>query len=378
MREEAIWVVLHKAWEASSQTNRLLGQLQTQTTGQQLWEMTEAELQQHFPQVPASLWEQFSARKKQTDLSKVEAYLQQNQIQILLSASPSYPPLLKEIHQPPALLYCRGNLAPASLRIAIVGSRKGDSYGLSAARQLGSELSRSGVCVVSGLARGIDSKAHQGALEGPAGTIAVQGCGIDQIYPKENRKLAEQILDHEKGCILSEFPLGSLPLAWHFPLRNRIISGLCQGVVIVQAAIKSGAFITVETALEQGRDVFAVPGQIQNPLSAGPHRFLQEGARLVTCGADILAEYGQEYEQQCLFAQQVTGQNRKEASAKASMTLTEKEKHILQYCTAEPITVEEIAYLSRMSIAELMPILSMLELHGLVKQMIGRKYIRVG
>ena len=185
-------------------------------------------------------------------------------------------------------------------------------------------------------------------------------------FTPENRKLAEQILAHEKGCILTEFPLGSLPLAWHFPQRNRIISGLSQGVIIVQAAVKSGAFITVETALEQGRDVFAVPGQINNPLSAGPHRFLQEGARLITSSADILEEYGQG----CLFTTTET--------PKVTMTLTREEEQILQYFSAEPMTIEEIAYLSRLSMAELMPILSMLELYGLIQQMIGRKYIRVG
>ncbi len=366
MREEAIWVALHKLWEESSKSGRLLRQLQSSISGLQLWEMDQAELLQRFPAVPAELWDIFCTRKKQINLSKVEAYLHQNQIHILLYNNPSYPSLLKEIHQPPALLYWKGNFAPSDLNIAIVGSRKADHYGLSTAEQLGSQLSKAQVCVVSGLARGIDAQAHRGALEGVGGTIAVQGCGIDQIYPRENRKLAEQILAHERGCILSEFPLGSPPIGWHFPQRNRIISGLSQGVVIVQAAVKSGAFITVETALEQGRDVFAVPGQINNPLSAGPNRFLQEGARLITSGADVLDEYGQN----SLFAAADT--------PTATMTLTKEEEQVLQYVTAEPITIEELAYLSRLSMAELMPILSMLELYGLIQQMIGRKYIRVG
>lgn len=366
MREDAIWVALHKIWETSSSSGRVLRMLQEQTTGEFLWNMSEPERIHRFPKVPEELWTKLSAQQKQFDLSKVEAYLQQNQIHILRYSNPSYPLLLKEIHQPPAILYWKGNLTPAALTIAIVGSRKADPYGLNTAEQLASQLSQEGVCIVSGLARGIDARAHRGALDGPGGTIAVQGCGIDQIYPRENRKLAEQILTHEKGCILTEFPLGSLPLGWHFPQRNRIISGLSQGVIVVQAAVKSGAFITVETALEQGRDVFAVPGQIQNPLSAGPHRFLQEGAKLVTCGADVLTEYGQD----SLFKPaEVTV---------ATMTLTKEEERILQYFSAEPITIEEVAYLSRLSMAELMPVLSMLELYGLIQQMIGRKYIRVG
>lgn len=366
MRENAIWVALHKIWEDSSSSGRSLRYLQQQTTGQALWVMNTAEQLQRFPKVPAELWEKLSARKQQFDLSKVEAYLHQNQIHILLYNNPKYPALLKEIHQPPAILYWKGNLHTADLSIAIVGSRKADLYGMTTAEELAAQLSREQVCIISGLARGIDARAHKGALEGQGGTIAVQGCGIDQIYPRENRKLAEQILAHEKGCILTEFPLGSLPLAWHFPQRNRIISGLSQGVIIVQAAVKSGAFITVETALEQGRDVFAVPGQINNPLSAGPHRFLQEGARLITSSADILEEYGQG----CLFTTAET--------PKVTMTLTREEEQILQYFSAEPMTIEEIAYLSRLSMAELMPILSMLELYGLIQQMIGRKYIRVG
>lgn len=366
MREEVIWVALHKIWEDDSKTGRILRHLQLATTGQQLWELKEQQLICAFPQVPKDFWTKLTVQKQKFDLSKVEAYLHQNQIHILLYSNPMYPKLLKEIHQPPAILYCKGNLAPAQLNIAIVGSRKADTYGLTIAEQLGSQLSDAQVCVISGLARGIDARAHRGAIAGAAGTIAVQGCGMDQIYPKENKKLAEQILSHEKGCILSEFPLGSQPLPWHFPQRNRIISGLSQGVIIVQANVKSGAFITVETALEQGRDVFAVPGQVHNPLSAGPHRFLKEGARLVTCASDVLEEYGQD----CLFSVTET--------SVATMALTKEEERVLQYFSAEPITIEEIAYLSRLSMAELMPVLSMLELYGLIQQMIGRKYIRIG
>lgn len=366
MRELAIWVALHKQWEEESRSGRLLRMLQQCTTGEQLWRMSLPELAHQYPEVPAPMWDVWVTRRPQIDLSKVESYLIQNNIHITLFTNPSYPTLLKEIHQPPAILYWKGNPAPAELNIAVVGSRKADQYGLTSAEQLAGELSRAGVCVVSGLARGIDSRAHRGALEGCGGTIAVQGCGIDRIYPAENRRLAERILEHEHGCIISEFPLGSDPLPWHFPLRNRIISGLSRGVLVVQAALKSGAFITVETALEQGRDVFAVPGQIQNPLSAGPHRFLQEGAKIVTCGADILAEYGQEE----LFPQ--------EEKQSVSMTLTKEEERVLQYITAEPASIEDLAYLTRMSMAELMPVLSMLELYGLIQQMIGRKYIRIG
>ena len=365
MREKAIWTILHQSWEESQKSDRLLRDLLLHATGEQLWNASERELTQQFPDVPVEVWQCFLRRRARTDLSKVESYLYLQQIHMVWYSMSSYPAILKELHQPPAILYWKGNFALSDLNIAVVGSRKADSYGLMAAEQLGRELSQADVCVVSGLARGVDASAHKGALDGAAGTIAVQGCGIDQVYPKENHKLAEQILSHEKGCIITEFPLGSRPVAWHFPKRNRIISGLSQGVVLVQAAVKSGAFITVETALEQGRDVYAVPGQIYNPLSAGPHRFLQEGAKLITCVEDILEEYGQQ-----LF--------RKEEIPAAKIALTTEEACVLQCMTAEPITIEELSYLSKLHMAELMPVLSILELYGLVKPMIGRKYIRIG
>ncbi len=400
MREKAIWAVLHKSWEESQKHERLLKTLLMNISGEQLWSAPEQELRHQFPDVPAEVWRCFVKRRAGTDLSKVESYLNLNKIDILLYSKPDYPAILRDIHQPPAILYKKGRLSLndlPELSIAIVGSRKADSYGLCVAEELGRDLSRADVCVISGLARGIDAKAHEGALKGQAGTVAVQGCGIDRIYPKQNTALAEAILSHERGCIITEFPLGSEPLAWHFPQRNRIISGLSRGVVIVQAAVKSGAFITIETALEQGKDVFAVPGQIHNPLSAGPHRFLQEGAKLTASVNDILEEYG--YTPMTLFPElektafgknqpkkdiiseepfHTVPENRTDQKPLSAVSLTEEETRVLQNITAEPVTIEELAYLCRMPIAQLMPVLSMLELYGLVEQMIGRKYIRIG
>lgn len=386
MREKAIWAVLHKSWEESQKHERLLKTILMNISGEQLWSAPEQELRHQFPDVPVEVWRCFLKRRAGTDLSKVESYLNLNKIDILLYSMPEYPSILREIHQPPAILYKKGTLSlndMPELSIAVVGSRKADAYGLRAAEELGRDLSRAGVCVISGLARGIDAKAHEGALKGQAGTIAVQGCGIDRIYPKQNTALSEEILSHERGCIITEFPLGSEPLAWHFPQRNRIISGLARGVVIVQAAVKSGAFITIETALEQGKDVFAVPGQIYNPLSAGPHRFLQEGAKLTISVNDILEEY--QYKPMTLFpeleahvSEEQNTENGEKQEPVSLVSLNEEESCVLQYITAEPVTIEELAYLCRMPIAQLMPILSMLELYGLVQQMIGRKYIRIG
>lgn len=386
MREKAIWAVLHKSWEESQKHERLLKTILMNISGEQLWSAPEQELRHQFPDVPVEVWRCFVKRRAGTDLSKVESYLNLNKIDILLYSMPEYPSILREIHQPPAILYKKGTLSlndMPELSIAVVGSRKADAYGLRVAEELGRDLSRAGVCVISGLARGIDAKAHEGALKGQAGTIAVQGCGIDRIYPKQNTALSEEIISHERGCIITEFPLGSEPLAWHFPQRNRIISGLARGVVIVQAAVKSGAFITIETALEQGKDVFAVPGQIYNPLSAGPHRFLQEGAKLTISVNDILEEY--QYKPMTLFpeleahvSEEQNTENEEKQEPVSLVSLNEEESCVLQYITAEPVTIEELAYLCRMPIAQLMPILSMLELYGLVQQMIGRKYIRIG
>jgi len=242
------------------------------------------------------------------------------------------------------------------------------------------------VPVVSGLAKGVDAAAHKGAILYQGGTIAVQGCGIDRVYPRENKTLAEEILAHPKGCIVTEFPIGSEPAAWHFPMRNRIISGLANGVVIVQAARKSGAYITVETALEQGRDVFAIPGQIYNPLSEGPHQLLQEGAQLITCADDVLRSYGliadtkkkEKKTNKTAQAEKEQQMSLFDAKPLSTVTLSDTEARVLELFTAEPLAIEEAAYLSRLSMAELMPVLSMLELYGLIEPMVGRKYIRIG
>ena len=200
-----------------------------------------------------------------------------------------YPKRLKDIYDPPALLYVRGELrSEDELAIAIVGSRKTSPYGRWFTEKIGQDLARHGVTVVSGMARGIDSVAHKGSLQGGGRTIAVLGCGVDVIYPSENRNLFYQIID--QGAILSEFPMGSPPEGGHFPRRNRIISGLSIGVVIVQASAESGSLITAGYALEQGREVFAVPGNVGAEGSRGTNRLIKEGAKLVESTEDILEE----------------------------------------------------------------------------------------
>ncbi len=391
MTEQIYWAALHKIWENMQNSGRILRELQYKTTGEQLWKASALTLDQYLPDLPAEYKQALLSERRRYDLSKIEAYIATHHIHMMLYKDEAYPPLLKEIHQPPAILYYKGNFINEPLQIGMVGSRKADRYGLETAQTIGAQFSQANIPVVSGLAKGIDAASHKGAIMHTGGTIAVQGCGIDQVYPKENKKLAEEILSHEKGCIITEFPIGSDPVAWHFPMRNRIISGLSNGVVIVQAARKSGAYITVETALEQGRDVFAVPGQIDNPLSEGPHQLLKEGAQFITCADDVLASYGIHKERK-KRTKKSNKDEIKENNAKPeeqqmtlftqpsvpNVPLTPEEERVLNLFTAEPLSIEEAAYLSKLPMSELMAILSMLELYGLIEPMVGRKYIRIG
>lgn len=204
---------------------------------------------------------------------------------------PDYPTLLKEIYDPPLVLYVRGDLAAARRRgIAIVGSRHTTRYGEDCAKKIAYQIAYAGLSVLSGLARGIDTFAHQGALAARGRTVAVLGCSLDRVYPAENRALADKIAE-EGGVLLSEFPLGTPPDRQTFPMRNRIVSGLSQGILVVEAGETSGSLITARMALDQGRSVFAIPGRIDSPQSRGCHRLLKDGAKLVESAEDILSEF---------------------------------------------------------------------------------------
>ena len=204
---------------------------------------------------------------------------------------PIFPPQLTAIHDPPAVLWLRGDRAvlerPA---VAIVGSRKASPYAVTVTEQLAGDLSRHGITVVSGLARGVDAAAHRGAITGPGSTVAVVGSGVDVIYPSEHAALAERIADEAGGAVVSELPPGALPLRHHFPRRNRLISGLSHGVVVVEAAARSGSLITARCAAEQGRDVMAVPGNVLSGRSRGSHALIRDGARIIETADDILEE----------------------------------------------------------------------------------------
>jgi len=217
------------------------------------------------------------------------SYINNNNIKVFTWDSPEYPELLKEIHSPPPVLYCAGNIVNEDkYSLAIVGSRNTSSYGLQVTKMLAGELSQSGLTIVSGMARGIDSIAHTAALEQGGRTIAVLGSGIDVIYPPENKPLYERIV--QQCAVISEFPIGTPPLPHNFPVRNRLVSGLSLGVLVIEAREKSGALITADYALQQNREVFAVPGNMTSLSSRGSNRLIRDGAKMIETSQDVLVE----------------------------------------------------------------------------------------
>lgn len=235
----------------------------------------------------------FAAFKARFDARAELERLAELGFRFLARSDPGFPPLLRAIHDPPPGLFLRGEEEAALLTrpaVAIVGARACSAYGRQIARQLGRELAGAGLIVVSGLARGVDAEAHRGALEGGGTTVAVLGCGIDRDYPAANRELARQVA--VAGLVVSEYAPGVEPAPWRFPARNRIVAGLCPATIVVEARERSGALITADFALEEGREVFAVPGEITSALSAGSHALLRLGATPLTCAQDVLESFG--------------------------------------------------------------------------------------
>jgi DNA processing protein len=278
-----------------------------------------------------------------------------------------YPDALAAIHDPPPTLWTLG--CAESLRapmVAIVGSRAASPYALQVARKLGEDLARRNVTVVSGMARGVDSAAHQGALAGGGVTVAVFGCGVDVIYPREHARLAARI--RERGALVSEFPCGTPPLPPYFPQRNRIISGLALAVVIVEAAQKSGSLITARFALDQGREVLAVPGNILGGRNSGAHALLRDGAKIVESADDILEEI------QIGMRDEGRGMRRGEGSNSADFASHDP---VLDHMTpGEPYDLDEIAGRSGVNRITLLQRLLELELTGAVQRVDGGRFVR--
>jgi DNA processing protein len=276
-----------------------------------------------------------------------------------------YPKNLKNIYDPPPLIFFKGQIKPEDRKaIAVVGSRKTSSYGRLVTESLVESLASGGITIVSGLARGIDSISHQVALKAKGRTIAVLGSGLDIIYPPENKKLADKIA--ENGAVISEFLLGTKPEGTNFPKRNRIISGLCLGVVIVEAGPKSGALLTAQHALEQNREVFAVPGDIRSQGSKGTNNLIKQGAKLVSSIDDILIELNE----------LTSAPAKAERISMLEQALPKEEKDIFRLLSQEPYHIDKISKELGLRSSEALSFLLSLELKGLVKQLPGKVFAR--
>ena len=276
-------------------------------------------------------------------------------------SDPSYPELLKQIPAHPRYLFVEGNCELLSQpAIAMVGTRHPSNTGIHHATLFAKELAQAGLVIVSGLANGIDTASHQGALSHNGATIAVLGTGIDIIYPKQNRRLAQMILE-KGGALVSEFPLGTLPMAYHFPKRNRVIAGLSMGTLVVEAALKSGSLITARFALELNRELFAIPGSIHNPVSKGCHELIRTGAKLVESARDIYAELGSFLGLSCA---PLAAPKRASPTEKLA-----KDGELLVKCVDyEPTPLDLIVLRSGLSVSSVSVQLLELELLGLISQ----------
>jgi DNA processing protein len=293
----------------------------------------------------------FAAFKAGFDAGAELARLSALGLRFLARSDPAFPPSLRAIHDPPPGLFLRGEARPELLSrpgVAVVGARACSAYGRQVARALGRDLAAGGLVVVSGLARGIDAEAHRGALEAAGATVAVLGCGIDRDYPAAHRELARQIA--ATGLVVAEYAPGVGPAPWRFPARNRIVAGLCAATVVVEARERSGALITADFALEEGREVFAVPGEITSALSAGTNALLRLGATPLTCAEDVLESYGLAL------------------PAAAALTLGETATAVLERIRDGAADADELARATGLPAGELAVALTELELAGAVRE----------
>ena len=323
--------------------------------------------------------EQIAATQDKFDAAREVERAEKLGVWIINLADERYPALLKRIYDPPPVLYIKGSLSSAdNLSIAIVGSRRCSLYGQEQASRFAHLLSSAGFTVCSGMARGIDTFAHQGALASGGRTIAVQGCGLGNVFPPENKKLFELIA--ESGACISELPLGYEPLSENFPPRNRIIAGLSLGTIVIEAGLKSGALITAEAALENGREVMAVPGKIDSPLSRGSNRLLKQGAKLVESVEDVaeaLGYIGEQLQSHISVAAKKTSERVEESLFDASQfNLNDSERTIYDYLNKEPLHLEQIIAGTDLLPGNTNAGLISLQLKGLIKQLPGSLFVR--
>ncbi|BAJ63627.1 DNA-processing protein DprA [Anaerolinea thermophila] len=304
---------------------------------------------------PKSIQHLQHLREEPNFFKRLSDYLEKHQICYVLWDDPEYPTLLKQIDQPPPVLYYKGDLLPQDeIAVAIVGTRKMTTYGRQVTEEVASFLARNGVCVVSGLARGVDAVAHEVALKEGGRTFAVLGCGLDRIYPPEHSKLAEKII--QQGALISDYAPGTPPDAVNFPPRNRIISGLSLATVVVEAGEESGALITATFAVEQGREVFAVPGNIHASQSKGTNRLIQQGAIPLLSAEEILED---------LHLSRVS----EKQTAKKVLPADPLEEKILKALEQQPLHIDEISIAIDLPVEQVSAILTFMELKGLVRHL---------
>ncbi|MBW3598031.1 MAG: DNA-processing protein DprA [Planctomycetes bacterium] len=320
------------------------------------------------PGVGAKLCHRLIAARDEIDVEGELALCRSKNISLVTLDDDGYPRALKEIPDPPGLLFVRGETLPAdALSVAIVGTRHASNYGLRQAGRLASGLARAGLTIVSGLARGVDAAAHRGALEAGGRTLAVLGSGVLNVYPPEHVELAAEVA--ERGAVLSESPPRAAPLAGAFPQRNRIITGLTLGVIVVEAGDRSGALISARHAMEQNREVFAVPGPVDSRTSRGCHRLIRDGARLVESADDVLEELGP-------LVEAATALDGRTVHHPAELQLNEIEKQVLDTISTEPTRVDHIVAASELPVSQVLSILSVLEMRRLIRRLSGSLVVR--
>ncbi len=365
MKDERLWMWFTRIPRIGIAKQRYL--LEIFKTPERIWNSSEEELRS-------------CSRLSQRDITsiiqsknpnKIQKWLEElknKNIQFYSMDHPCYPTLLKKIYDPPYVIYAKGKKSLIEeTTISIVGARRCSEYGRQMAFYMGKELGSRGITVVSGMARGVDSASHKGTLAGKGRTVAVLGSGVDICYPAENKKLYEEII--EQGVVLSEFPPGTMPKPAFFPMRNRIISGLSQGILIVEAAHRSGSLITADQALEQGRDVYAIPGNITSSLSQGTNHLIQQGAKLVMKVEDILEDIDTQ-----LFD---FTESKKEVFEKDQGSPLEKEEKIVYDCLSlDPISIDQLCQKTGHSPGMLQHILLVLELKGRVKKVSSQWFVR--
>jgi len=325
--------------------------------------------------LPAAVAQALHSRRPLSDAAKELAQVQAAGCRLLTWDEPQYPARLREIYDPPPLLYVRGNIELLNRHtISMVGARRPTPYGNQMAERLSKDLADRGLVISSGLARGIDASAHKGALNSPAGaTIGVLGCGIDVVYPKENKKIFEQI--EQRGAIISEFPMGTFPAPQNFPIRNRIIAGMALGVVVVEGAQYSGSLITARLAMEFGREVFGVPGHVTQPSSFGPNQLIKQGAKLVTGWEDIVEELPTPVRAELMPVESASHEERA-ALIEASLGPNERPLYGL-LSVDEARQVDELVENSGLSSSEVLAALFDMELKGVIRQLPGKQFLKV-